>query len=155
MVRYLKFCPGQGIFLSPSSNLNLTTYYDVDWASFSLTCPSRTSYFIFLGDSLISWKTKKEPTISRSSVDLIIFLYRCIVITRPLFISLLAIYHEHNKHIEVDYHFVCDKFQAHWISFTDVPTQFQLQDIFTKALRHRLFHDLMRQLGIQNIHSPT
>lgn len=69
MVRYLKGSPGQGIFLAHRCDLKLKAYCDSDWGGCPLTRRSLTGYFIFLGDSAISWKTKKQHTVSRSSAE--------------------------------------------------------------------------------------
>ena len=68
-VRYLKGCPGQGILLRADCNLQLTGWCDSDWASFPLTRRSLTGWLVFLGSSPISWKTKKQHTVSRSSAE--------------------------------------------------------------------------------------
>jgi hypothetical protein len=57
--RYLKSSPGQGIFLSSSSDLTLQAYCDSDWAGCPMTRRSTTGYFTQLGSSPLSWKTKK------------------------------------------------------------------------------------------------
>ena len=55
VVRYLKGCPGQGLFLDSQPVLGIRR--------------SLTSFVIFLGGTTISWKTKKQPTVSRSSAE--------------------------------------------------------------------------------------
>ncbi|XP_026385084.1 uncharacterized protein LOC113280711 [Papaver somniferum] len=64
VLRYLKGHPGQGILLGKDSALQLTAYCDSDWASCPLSRRSLTVYLIFLGGLLISWKKKKQHTIS-------------------------------------------------------------------------------------------
>ncbi|GJY18649.1 retrovirus-related pol polyprotein from transposon TNT 1-94 [Tanacetum coccineum] len=69
LMRYLLNSPSQGILLSHHSKVQLTAYCDSDWASFPMTRRSTTSYCILLGDSPISYKSKKEGVVSRSSVE--------------------------------------------------------------------------------------
>ena len=69
VVRYLKGNPGQGILLRSDCDLKLYAYCDSDWASCPLTWRSLTGYFILLGNSQISWKTKKQHTVSHSSAE--------------------------------------------------------------------------------------
>lgn len=59
VLRYIKGCFGQGIMLRHGSELQFYAFCVSDWASCPLTRRSLTSYFVLLGSSPISWKTKK------------------------------------------------------------------------------------------------
>ncbi|KAK9913516.1 hypothetical protein M0R45_037329 [Rubus argutus] len=67
VVRYLKSSPGQSLLLRSNSNMNLRAFCDSDWAGYPITRRSTTGYCVFLGDSLISWSTKRQKTVSLSS----------------------------------------------------------------------------------------
>ena len=69
VLRYLKSKSGQGILLSAKNNPDLEVYSDSDWASYPMTWRSVTDYLVKLGTAPVSWKTKKQPTVSRSSIE--------------------------------------------------------------------------------------
>lgn len=65
LVKYIKAAPGQGLLLSANSPLTLKLYSDADWATCSMTRRSVSGFCVFLGNSLISWKCKKQNTVTR------------------------------------------------------------------------------------------
>ncbi|XP_057990645.1 uncharacterized mitochondrial protein AtMg00810-like [Hevea brasiliensis] len=151
VVHYLKGNPGQGILLHANC--------DSDWASCPLTRRSLTSYFVLLGESPISWKTKKQQTVSRSSAETE---YRSMSTTTcelkcqaALHIAANPVYHERTKHIKVDCHFIRNEILNGNIRTDYVRSSMQPADIFTKALGKDQFDFLLRKLGIRYIHAPT
>ncbi|KAL0444146.1 UNVERIFIED_CONTAM: Retrovirus-related Pol polyprotein from transposon RE2 [Sesamum latifolium] len=69
LVCYLKGTPHTGLFFPSSSSLQLRAYCDADWGSCTNTRSSISGFCIFLGSALVSWKTKKQATVSRSSAE--------------------------------------------------------------------------------------
>ncbi|KAH7538135.1 hypothetical protein FEM48_Zijuj03G0166900 [Ziziphus jujuba var. spinosa] len=69
VVRYLKGTLNQGILLRADSDLSLHGWCDSDWAACPVTRRSLSGWLVFLGHSPISWKTKKQHTVSRSSAE--------------------------------------------------------------------------------------
>lgn len=62
IVRYIKQSPGMGILMSSVASTKLQAYCDADWGSCLTTRRSISGYVVKLGNSLISWKSKKQPT---------------------------------------------------------------------------------------------
>ncbi|XP_059281088.1 uncharacterized mitochondrial protein AtMg00810-like [Lycium ferocissimum] len=63
VVRYLKNAPGLGIMLSSKMSKQLTVHCDADWATCPMTIKSVSGFVVKIGDSLISWKPKKQNTL--------------------------------------------------------------------------------------------
>lgn len=141
-VRYLKGCPGQGVFLRASNDLLITAFCDSDWVACPLTRRSLSAYFVFLGGSPVSWKTKKQQTVSHSSAEAE---YRSMAFTlkeikwlkelllsfgvphsalirlfcdskSAIHIAANPVFHERTKHIESDCHAVREAVEAKLIA---------------------------------------
>ncbi|XP_021817980.1 uncharacterized protein LOC110760102 [Prunus avium] len=69
LLHYLKEAPGQGLLFPSQNQLKLIGYCDADWARCPITRRSVTGYCIFLGNALVSWKSKKQVTVARSSAE--------------------------------------------------------------------------------------
>ncbi|XP_071723000.1 uncharacterized mitochondrial protein AtMg00810-like [Rutidosis leptorrhynchoides] len=59
IVKYVKRNPGKGLFMQKENSLEIRAYCDSDWASCILSQRSITGYCIKLGESIISWKSRK------------------------------------------------------------------------------------------------
>src|SRR4051812_15923210 len=132
VLRYLKSCPARGILFPCDSTLQLHGYSDADWAGCIDTRRSISGQCFFLGRSLISWRSKKQLTVSRSSseaeyralaaatCELQWFLYLLqdlhVTCTKTpvlycdnqsaIHIASNPIFHERTKHLEIDCHLV-------------------------------------------------
>lgn len=62
LLHYLKDSPGQGILFRASTTFQLRASPDADWGFFPETNRSIIGFCVILGESLVSWKSKKQPT---------------------------------------------------------------------------------------------
>ncbi|GFY96881.1 dihydroxyacetone kinase [Actinidia rufa] len=69
ILRYLKSCPGRGLFYKSEVQSGLSCFTDVDYAGSKSDRRSTSGFCTFHGSHLISWKSKKQAVVSRSSVE--------------------------------------------------------------------------------------
>jgi len=69
ILRYLKGSVGQGLFIDAKNDFHLKAYSDSDWVGCIDFRKSITGYLIYLGNTLIAWKSKKKTIICRSSCE--------------------------------------------------------------------------------------
>ncbi|XP_021995240.1 uncharacterized mitochondrial protein AtMg00810-like [Helianthus annuus] len=69
ILRYIKGTLSQGLLITPSKSTKLTAYSDADWSGCPDSRRSTSGYCVHLGDNLILWSSKRQPTISRSSAE--------------------------------------------------------------------------------------
>ncbi|XP_068667634.1 uncharacterized mitochondrial protein AtMg00810-like [Aristolochia californica] len=69
ILRYLRGTVHHGLLLSSTSDLVPTGYFDAGWAGDPTDRKSTTGYCIFLGNSLVAWKSTKQSIVSRSSAE--------------------------------------------------------------------------------------
>ncbi|KAE8721524.1 hypothetical protein F3Y22_tig00015825pilonHSYRG00003 [Hibiscus syriacus] len=180
IVRYIKKSPGQGILMDSNSSCELNAYCDLDWVACPISRSSISGFCIKLGNSLVSWKSKKQNVIARSSAEAE---YRSMATTTAgltwlnglanelglerrypvrlhcdnkvaLQIAANPVYHERTKHIEIDCHFVREKIQEGLIKTDFVSSSEQLADIFTKALGVQQHEYLVSKLGVKDVFYP-
>ena len=176
ILRYVKGTVSLGVQLCAISSPTISAYSDADWARCPDTRRSTSGFCVFLGSSLISWSSKRQTTVSRSSAEAE---YRAIanavsecswlrqllgelLYTVPsatvafcdnissVYMSRNPVHHRRTKHIELDIHFVREKVAIGELRVTHVPSARQLADIFTKGLPSALFFDFRNSLSITN-----
>lgn len=59
LLQYLKSTPGQSLFFPAQNSLKLSAFADADWASCVDTRRSTSGFCVFLGNNLLSWRSKK------------------------------------------------------------------------------------------------
>ena len=69
VLQYIKGTLEQGLFFLAKLDFKLKAFYDANWAGCHDTGKSLTGYCVFLGENLISWRSKKQNTVSRPSTE--------------------------------------------------------------------------------------
>nr|GEX78739.1 ribonuclease H-like domain-containing protein [Tanacetum cinerariifolium] len=67
VLRYLRRTTNLGLQLFRSTTSQLIAYFDADWAGCPATRRSTSGYCVFLGDNLLTWSSKRQDTLFRSS----------------------------------------------------------------------------------------
>jgi hypothetical protein len=174
IIRYVKGTLFHGLRFSANSSLVLSGYSDADWAGDPTDRRSTTGYCFFLGSSLLSWRSKKQTVVARSSTESeyraladatsellwLRWLLNDMGVTQSsatmlhcdnrsaIQISHNDVFHERTKHIEIDCHLVRHHVTNGTIRLISIPSVDQAADIFTKTHHPVRFKDLSSKLQL-------
>ncbi|GKA61107.1 ribonuclease H-like domain-containing protein [Tanacetum coccineum] len=157
ILRYIRGTMPYGLQLFSSTTSSLVAYSDADWAGCPTTRRSTSGYCVFLGNNLLSWSSKRQVTLSRSSAEAE---YRGVAnavaeTCCAVYLSSNPVQHQRTKHIEIDIHFVRDLVAAGHIRVLHVPSRYQYADIFTKGLPTVLFDEFRSSLSVRSSPAQT
>ena len=163
-------------FTKPEVDLELTGFWDADWAGSSEDRKSTSGHCFFLSKSgaAISWKSRRKPTVALSSCEAEYIAISSAVqeakfltqlmneITRTKVIQNVKINcdnqgaialakdlirKERSKHIDIKYHFINSEIQRGTISLNYIPTNDNIADVFTKSITRNKLQMLTKLLG--------
>ena len=183
IMRYLAGTLDYGLHLRKSAlqdfnqDLNVVGFCDADWASDLDDRRSTSGYCVYLGSNLVSWSSKKQHTVSRSSTEAEFRALASLVAEITWLQSLLGelqvlqgknpviwcdnvstmmlaanpVLHARTKHIELDLYFVREKVLQKKVEIRHVPSQDQTADVFTKAISSSRFVDMRIKLRVEQL----
>ncbi|GKA47643.1 retrovirus-related pol polyprotein from transposon TNT 1-94 [Tanacetum coccineum] len=178
--RYLQGTINMGLWYPKDTAMALTAYADADHAGCQDTRRSTSGSAQFLGDKLVSWSSKKQTSTSislteaeyitmsgccaqilwiRSQLSEYGFAYNHI----PLYcdnksaIALCCnnVQHSKSKHIDIRHHFIREQVEKGVVKLYIMRTEYQLADIFTKALPRERFEFILLRLGMKCMKPET
>lgn len=174
LLRYLKATINFGILLKKTTALTLQVYTDVDWGGNIDDRTSTSAYLIYLGGNPISWLSRKQRTVARSSTEAE---YRAVAtataeimwitnllselhipLSKPplllcdnvgaTYLCSNPVLHSKMKHISLDYHFVREQVRDGKLQVSHVSTKDQLADLLTKPLPRAKFEELRSKMKV-------
>ncbi|GJQ92099.1 retrovirus-related pol polyprotein from transposon TNT 1-94 [Tanacetum coccineum] len=143
--RYLRQSYNMGLWYLKDSGFELIAYSDADHAGCKDDCKSTSGGLQFLGEKLVSWSSKKQYCTTMSTAEAE---YSAIAI------SCNPVQHSKTKHIDIRYHFIKEHVEKGTVELYFVGTEYQLADLFTKALPKEHFEYLVHRIGMRCM-TPT
>ncbi|RVW97159.1 Retrovirus-related Pol polyprotein from transposon RE1 [Vitis vinifera] len=182
ILRHLKNAPGKGILFAKNvDHQSIKVYTDVDWAGAVDDRRSTSGYFTFVGGNLVTWKSKKQNVVARSSAETE-FKGMTLGLCKALWLRLLLqdlgylsrqlirlfcdnkaacdiahnpVQHDRTKHVEVDRFFIKEKLDDKIVELPNILSEDQLANILTKAVSRQVFSKFLDKLDMCDIYAPT
>lgn len=152
-------------------------YVDADWGSDKEDRKSITGYCFYVFGNLVTWRTKKQATVSLSSTeaeycalsqvacdalwiigilqDLGFIEFSCITLFEDNQSTIHLANNRENgkrtKHIDIKHHFIRDHIEKGNICVKYVPSNQQIADMFTKGLTNVMFKKFCNDLGLEKL----
>ncbi|XP_074574593.1 secreted RxLR effector protein 161-like [Curcuma longa] len=173
ILRYIKGTLNVGLWYPRNQNFDLIGYTDSDYAGCKLDRKSTSGGCQFLGSSLVSWSSRKQPCVALSTTEAeYVALGGCVAQLLWMMHTLKdyelnytnvkvlcdnmstinltknPVHHSRTKHIEIKHHFIRDHVARGDIELNYIESKSNLADIFTKPLPENEFTNIRRGLGI-------
>jgi len=176
ILRYLQATTSYGLHVTRGSSMSLNGFTDVDWVGNVDNKKSTSGYLVYLDNTFFSWKFRKQRTVVRSSTeaeykaladDTAKILWLCSLLSelrlpsppmttlwcdnlKATFLSVNLVFHARTEHVEVDYHFVCDRVVKKKIQVWFISSNDQLADVLTKPLPSVTFAQFRSKFQVES-----
>ena len=174
VLRYLKGTPRYGLVYRKSKDFKLVGYSDSDWAGCLESRKSTSGYVFLLGNSVISWASKKQPVVALSTTEAE-YIALCLAAQEAVWLRRLlksvqleqkeatkicednqgAISISKNprdtqrtKHIDIRFHFVRESIHKNVLTIEKCESRDQIADTLTKSLPRLAFEKLRNAMNI-------
>ncbi|GJR19403.1 hypothetical protein Tco_0967930 [Tanacetum coccineum] len=147
--RYLQGSINMGLWYPKDTAMALIAYADAYHAGCQDTRRRTSGSAQFLGDKLVSWSSKKQTSTFISSIEAeYIAMSGCSLCCNN-------VQHSRSKHIDIRHHFIREQVEKGVVELYFVRTEYQLADIFTKALPRERFEFILPRLGMKSMKPET
>lgn len=174
LLRYLSGTLYESLLLHRHSPSTVHAYSDADWGGNKDDLSSTSAYVVYLGRNPISWSSKKQRTIARSSTEaeyrsvadtaselswvcsLLSELHFPVNVAPVIYCDNLGatqlcsnpVFHSRMNHIAIDFHFLRERVQSGALRISHVSSQDQLADALTKPLSRQRLWFLKDKIGL-------
>lgn len=165
ILKYIKRAPGNGLVFTNRGHTNIVGYSDANWAGDASDRRSTSGYCIFVGGNLISWKSKKQTVVARSSTKAeyramahatseLVWLKHLLQELSFCEVGQMELVCDNQSKPEVDCYFIREKILSGVIKTSFVSSKDQLVDIFTKSLRSPRITYICDKMDAYDMYAP-